>query len=227
MAAKLFNLRWPIVVVAASIVSGLVVAVSFAEDTHVGRPPAEVGAADNTQPGTFSQAAADLVASYDKATVLWLGAEFAGLQLDRAKIVPYDLPEHISGVPGGRRVEVLSMIYGDCEARKTESGDLSCVPPLQIQVRTPQAFGTPERMANDARTAPPYSFRGVTALDNGTSTVLWFSNGVTVTIHSNVDIRAAVLQALRSANHERLGIPEVTPGEDIREFGSVVPPASP
>lgn len=229
MKCRLIVAPIPAIIYVASALVGVSAAVSLAgQTTTSSRPPAETRMADpaNTFSGTFSAVAADLAQTYDKSTVLWLGEEFEGLRLDRGKVVPYDLPADVPA-PNGRSMEVLSLIYGDCEPRPTTSGSPSCVPPLQIQIRTPGAYPSPARMQADAKTAPPYSLRGAVAVDNGTSTVIWLENGVTVTVHSNQDIRRAVLDALTSANAETLKVSRVGPGEDLRSFGSTPLPNHP
>jgi hypothetical protein len=63
-----------------------------------------------------------------------------------------------------------------------------------------------------------YTTRGVKALDTESGTVLWLSDGTTITVHARWDDRPAAVAALISANHQAIGVEAVEAGEPLEDF---------
>jgi hypothetical protein len=172
----------------------------------------------NSHPGVLDRGAVEVARTWDKARVLWLGEQFQGLNLTKAQTVEYVLRAEMTGEKEDRLASSLYLIYGECTPLDTGDGP-SCVPPLQVIVRTPNAIPQPEAIQRQAGFSTPYRVRGVPAMDLQTATTLWMPDGTTVTVHADPDVRVAAVQALMSANHAALGMGELKSGDDLASLG--------
>ncbi len=168
----------------------------------------------NSHSGVLDPRAVETARTWDQAGVLWLGEQFEGLYLTKAQTVEYVLSAAMTGEKEDRLARSLYLIYGECTPLDTGDGP-SCVPPLQVIVRTPNAIPQPEAIRRQDGFSNPYRVRGVPAMDLQTATTLWLSDGTTVTVHADPDVRVAAVQALMSANHAALGMAQVDSGEDL------------
>jgi len=173
-----------------------------------------VGDPANRLAGEVNADAVRAAQQYDRAPVLWLGEEFQGLRLARAQAVSYTLTAEMTGRDEDIDAESLYLIYGDCVPADSGDGP-SCVPPLQVIVRTANAIPGAHSIERRDGFSSPYQQRGVTAMNLQTATTLWLPGGSSVTVHADPDLREAAVAALRTANHEALGIGEVAGGRDL------------
>lgn len=94
--------------------------------------------------GTFTESDLTAFAGYP---IFWLGASFAGYNLQTVKHVKYDAPP---GVPSTRGMDAVTMIYGACTPVE---GATACVAPITLRVR-PLCSVTPVMVAEAAKSGP-------------------------------------------------------------------------
>jgi hypothetical protein len=180
----------------------------------------------NTLPGELETESVLQAATYQAMPVLWLDTSFEGLNLvdfdDRITNIPVNLPW-----AGGRmRTQLAGLVYGTCKP-KLAWDESSCPPPLSIAINGPGLSPPVDEIELHADWSTPYKVRGAPAIDVETGTILFFENGVPITVQSDSDIRQKAIQALRLANAEALGIADIGPGEDLSTLNDLpVPKAS-
>jgi hypothetical protein len=190
-----------------------------------GHYPVTLGDPESRRSGELNPAAVNAAESFTHLPVLWLGTEFQGLALthaDESKIL-------IPGAGAGRsdiKGVALVLIYGTCEVTGTPGASEapSCVPPVQLRMSSPGTVPSPEEVPAAATTSDIYSARGLEVRDVSLGTTLWLESGVTVTIHSDSDIRDEVMAALRTANGKAMGYNDVDAGKSLATLNPVALP---
>lgn len=204
-----------------SLVIGASVAWAMAGD-EPDRPARTVTISDpaNTKPGELNQDAVTEARIYTELPILWLGETFRGLNLVAFQHNPTEIPPGVPWAEGRERTQTALLVYGTCEPRLVED-TLSCAPPLEIYVGGPGLSPAFEDVQAHADWSSPYTVRGVPAIDAGSGTILYFDSGITITIHSNSDIRQEALAALRLANADALDVDAIGPGASLSPLNSI------
>lgn len=177
-------------------------------------PPVHLAGPANTLPGEFNEEAFTEASAYTGLPLLSLGRTFANLNLVYFDHRVTPVPLGASWKPDREATQVAGLVYGTCEP-KLVGDELSCPAPLSIAINGPGLSPPVDQMELHAGWSTPYEVRGVPAIDVETGTILFFENGVTITVHSDSDIRQKAIQALQLANAEALGMQEIGPGEDL------------
>jgi hypothetical protein len=151
--------------------------------------------------GELNHAAVTSVREFGEFPLVWLGEEHAGYYLTNVMRRIDDDPTHPLG---GRNS--LSLVYGSCIPVDEERP--SCVPPFTVIVWAPGSAPRPDQVEPTAA-GPMRDVRGLEARDVSTGTMLWTDGGITITVHSNVDMRAELLDALELANANVVGLNHV------------------
>jgi len=122
-------------------------------------------------------------------------------------IVLYNNPPPL-GVAGARPEHRLVMDYGSCDRGR----ETSCAPPLAISIwapfcsgGSPRAPGIPED--EDQRRGLPVSFEE--------PRYTLYTSSITIDVQGDGDIRERAIAALRTANAQVIGVPEIGPGESL------------
>lgn len=163
--------------------------------------------------GELSPEAVELVRTYDAMPIMWLGEEVAGHYLTHAEVVTF-------ASPFGRGEEEgtsLFLIYGTCNPGRGESA--GCSTPVQITISGPGLVPAPLDL--DGAIANIRSRRDEESPGMDDDPRFWFENGVVLKIKAPRAMRAEVIAALRSANHEAMGYAAVEPGEPLTSASQV------
>ena len=188
--------------------------------------PVQVSDPANTLPGEFNADAAQQLLAYGELPILWLGDHFQDFQFVAFLPEVTALPAALPWSGGRTRANTAGLVYGTCKPR-TVTSEMSCPPPLSIVVQGPGVSPPVDQMELHADWSTRYTMRGVPAIDAGTGTILFFDNGVTITVHSDSDIRQQALNALQLANAPAIGLKDIGPGEDLSPLNKVTAPVPP
>ncbi len=156
--------------------------------------------------GELDEEAVETVTSFNEFPVLWLGTEFEGYPLTSAILYNNPPPPQ---VPGARPEHRLVMVYGSCDrGRQT-----SCAPPLAIHIWAP--------FSSAGRPLPP----GVVPEDEHQRRDLpvsfeeerltLYTSSITIDVQGERDIAERAIVALRTANAQILGVPDIGPTESL------------
>ena len=155
--------------------------------------------------------------TYSEGPLLWLGEEFEGFRLTHVDIRNITFPSG-SG-------DMTTLIYGDCDGEKANPREPSCMSPLQIQIKPAGATPPVETLKpSPPQPSNPYTIderRGLPVYEQSWNIVVEFANGQTATILNQVGNNAGLVEALRSANHDALGVPAAQAGEPLVAFTSL------
>lgn len=155
-------------------------------------------------PGTLNPDAVAFLRNNGEIPLLWLGEEFEGLHLTFAD---------------NRPAGMVTIIYGDCDAEKANPREPSCFPAIQMQIKPPGAIARIEALTpQPGHTTVVTEIRGLRTYRDGGNLVVDFTNGMSLTVFNILENNDELLAALRSANHEALGVPEVPAGEPLGAF---------
>lgn len=159
----------------------------------------------------------DAARDFAEFPVLWLDREYRDLPLSsvlRNTRSPYEGKAPFPGPSTGQSFEIF---YGSCAP--VPGGE--CNAPLQIFVDAGGATPPAEAIPGEIVWRGPYEVRGVMAMDLDFATVLWFDNGLAVTLRGDADLRRMAANDLMLANAGALNVAEVLEGDDLVAVGRI------
>ncbi len=200
-----YKLVVPVAILLVALLVGLVAGRCWRQGDPGGELVAELDDGSEIWTGELNTDALDRAPSVGNVPILWLGESFDGYALTR-----------LARVPTG-----WHLVYGAC--KPSGGWEPSCVPPIQIQIRPkggipPEGYFSPEPFRGVERTPGE---RGVQR-DGTVSWAIWLPGGSTVKVYVSEyvigDVTEALLEALRSANHQAMGYAEVGQGASLAEM---------
>lgn len=201
-----------VVVLVVALAAMLPVACGGGEDGAGGGPYASTtainafGRADPEQfrPGKLNKDAVAQAKAFSDYPLVWLGEEFEGF-----KLTSFFRRQ-------GEGYDTTYLIYGDCEHERFMM-EPSCVPPLSIVVHAQGTVPGPTSIEFRPGEAIGEA-RGVTSRFVGGNPLLW-TGTIVVKVDANSEHQEKAMQALRTVNHEALGIAEIGPGQSLAALG--------
>jgi hypothetical protein len=166
---------------------------------------AVVGRGDGTTSVTAGPVTWSLedVREFEGFPVYWLGESFQGLPLER--VARMDDPGGFPGKPYNDPWHEVRFIYGTCTIPPGES---SCRVPLSIDIR-PYCEVPPEIVADAVKTGPPEEIRGAVVQRTGKSSMLVWTDNVSIGIHAtDPAVADAAAQNLVRLNGSKPSLPE-------------------